>query len=93
MGSWTMHTFCAAPGYAGASTSPGPARGDPGHQLSIPRRQQHPFYASASERWSPALKLQERGWWQVHLPELEMVQGSGFNTLALAVGEHQDSRA
>lgn len=80
MGSWTMHIFCAAPGTVAASTSPGPATGDPGHLLSIPRRQQHPFYAPASERWCPALELQGRGLWQVHLPELEVAQGGGFNT-------------
>lgn len=42
---------------------------------------------------APALELQGRGFWQVHLPELEVVQGSAFNTLALAVGEHPASRA
>lgn len=86
VGSWTVHIFCAAPGYVGASINPGPARGDPGHQLSIPRRQQHPFHAPASERWCPDLELQRKRFWQVHLPELEVVPQSGFNTLALAVG-------
>lgn len=61
MGSWTMHIFSAAPGYVAASTNPGPARGDPGHRLSIPRSQQQPFYAPASERWRPCLKLREEG--------------------------------
>lgn len=42
---------------------------------------------------APALELQGRGFWQVHLPELEVVQGSGFNILALVVGDHQASRA
>lgn len=93
MESWTMHIFCAAPGNVAASTSPGPARGDPGHWQSIPRRQQHLFYAPASERWCPALELQGRGFWQVHLPELEVVQRGGFNTLALDVAEHQASTA
>lgn len=93
MGSWTMHIFCAAPGYVAASTDPESARGGPGHWLNIPRKEKHPFCAPASERWCLSLELQGMGFWQVHLPELEVVQGSGFNTLALVVGEHQASRA
>jgi len=61
--------------------------------LSTPGRQQRPFSPPAVERGFPDLELQGRGFWQVQSPELEVVQGSGFNTLALDVGGHQTIRA
>lgn len=88
-----MRILPATPGSVAASTSPGPARADARHRPSTPRRQQHPFFPPAMERQCPALELQGRGFWQVQLPELEVVPSGGFNTLALDVGGHQAIRA
>lgn len=76
---------------------PAPPLGLPGLMPGIGRA---PLEATASllppqavARQCPALELQGREFWQVQLPKLEVVQGGGFNTLALNVGGHQAIRA